>query len=350
MSTRFRRSIKIAPGIRLNVTKSGFGITAGPKGAHYSVHSSGARTRSIGLPGTGLYYQDRSGGGRGRSRRNSAATQQRQAAAAPIDPVRLIPKPGLFASGPEKAYHAGLLAHLQGEHQAALAAFEQVVAADPSAMSAQLFAGISANALGDAPRAIKHFEAVVGSPIGLPDRYQAKYVPAWLSLSLSIGITEAITAKPPFGELAAVLALVELYQLAGRLEEAIGLLQQLHETLPDPLVRLSLSDLLFADGDYEELVELTVGLTNDSDIEVETLHLRGAALMALGHGTAAIDAFRDALAKTSNRDQGLLNAVRYDRALTYEQLGQRARAKADLERLYAADPRYEDVKDRLAAM
>ena len=66
--------------------------------------------------------------------------------------------------------------------------------------------------------------------------------------------------------------------------------------------------------------------------------------------TAATDAFRDALRKTVHRDPGLLKAVRYDRALAFEQLGQRARATADLERLYAADPGYEDVRARLSAL
>jgi hypothetical protein len=61
---RFRRSVRIAPGVRLNVTKTGLGITVGPRGAHYSVHSSGRRTKSVGIPGTGLYYQEVEGGSR----------------------------------------------------------------------------------------------------------------------------------------------------------------------------------------------------------------------------------------------------------------------------------------------
>lgn len=62
MSLRYRRSIKLAPGLKLNVTKTGLGMTVGGKGAHYSVHSSGRHTTSVGIPGTGLYYQNRTGG------------------------------------------------------------------------------------------------------------------------------------------------------------------------------------------------------------------------------------------------------------------------------------------------
>lgn len=59
MSLRYRRSIKLGKGVKLNLTKTGVGLTVGGKGAHYSVHSSGRRTTSVGIPGTGLYYQSR---------------------------------------------------------------------------------------------------------------------------------------------------------------------------------------------------------------------------------------------------------------------------------------------------
>lgn len=62
MGIRFRRSIRIAPGVKVNLTKTGVGFTVGPRGAHYSVHSSGRRTKTIGLPGTGVYYQESSTG------------------------------------------------------------------------------------------------------------------------------------------------------------------------------------------------------------------------------------------------------------------------------------------------
>lgn len=55
MATRFRKSVKIAPGVRLNVNKGSVGISAGVKGARVSANSNGRVTRSVGVPGTGLY-------------------------------------------------------------------------------------------------------------------------------------------------------------------------------------------------------------------------------------------------------------------------------------------------------
>jgi hypothetical protein len=56
--------MKIAPGVRLNFNKRSVGISAGVRGARYSVNSDGRRTRSVGIPGTGLSYRSQSGGRR----------------------------------------------------------------------------------------------------------------------------------------------------------------------------------------------------------------------------------------------------------------------------------------------
>jgi tetratricopeptide (TPR) repeat protein len=300
----------------------------------------------LGLPGTGTYYQQSSSGRSGSSRRSN-----RVASAPPTNPVQAIPKPGFLASKTERAYHSGLIAYLAGDSAGALRSFGEAADADRAAVSAHLFAGVAASTIGDSTASIAHLEAVVGSPLGMPDRYQAKYMPAAVfNLTLAIRITDAITVSTPFDNLAGVLALAEAYQDAGRFEDAIGLMQQVHDLHPDPLVRLSLCDLLFADGDHEAVLETSTGVVNDSDADIETLHLRGAAFVATGHPEAGLEVFTAALAKTANRDAGLLNAVRYDRALLLDQLGQAKRARGDLERIYAVDPGYEDVGDRLAAM
>ena len=48
MGFRMRKAIKLAPGVRLNVSKSGVGASVGGRGGRYSVHSSGRRTVSAG--------------------------------------------------------------------------------------------------------------------------------------------------------------------------------------------------------------------------------------------------------------------------------------------------------------
>jgi hypothetical protein len=55
MGFRFRRSIKILPGIRLNFGKRGISTSIGVRGAHLTFGKTGTRT-TVGLPGSGLSY------------------------------------------------------------------------------------------------------------------------------------------------------------------------------------------------------------------------------------------------------------------------------------------------------
>lgn len=56
MGFRFRKSIKIAPGVRVNIGKKSTSISFGGKGARYTVSSTGRKTASVGIPGTGISY------------------------------------------------------------------------------------------------------------------------------------------------------------------------------------------------------------------------------------------------------------------------------------------------------
>ena len=58
MSAYFRKSIKIAPGIRINLSKRGTGVSFGTRGAHVSLSPTGRVTKTVGIPGTGIYYRD----------------------------------------------------------------------------------------------------------------------------------------------------------------------------------------------------------------------------------------------------------------------------------------------------
>jgi len=58
MGFRFRKSIKLAPGIRINFSGSGASLSFGPRGASVSVGSRGTYLNT-GIPGTGLYSRER---------------------------------------------------------------------------------------------------------------------------------------------------------------------------------------------------------------------------------------------------------------------------------------------------
>jgi len=54
MALRFRRSIRLLPGVHLNLGLHGAGLSVGPRGLHVGVNRRG-RYVSAGIPGTGLY-------------------------------------------------------------------------------------------------------------------------------------------------------------------------------------------------------------------------------------------------------------------------------------------------------
>jgi hypothetical protein len=79
---RFYRRMKIFPGLSVNVSKSGPSLTFGVRGAHVTVGHNGIR-RTVGIPGTGLYYTSHSGYHTGvhSAHVESPITEQQQAAA-----------------------------------------------------------------------------------------------------------------------------------------------------------------------------------------------------------------------------------------------------------------------------
>ena len=73
MPFRFSRTIKIAPGIRLNFNKKSTSVRFGGRGAGVTLSSNGKTTRTIGIPGTGAYWTKTESSG------NAAPTNAAQA-------------------------------------------------------------------------------------------------------------------------------------------------------------------------------------------------------------------------------------------------------------------------------
>lgn len=79
---RFYRRKQIFPGLSVNLSKSGPSFTFGVRGAHVTLGHGGIR-RTVGIPGTGLYYTSHSGyhSGVHSAHVDTPITAQQQAAA-----------------------------------------------------------------------------------------------------------------------------------------------------------------------------------------------------------------------------------------------------------------------------
>ena len=58
MGLRFRKSVTLCKGVRLNFGKKGVSLSMGGHGFRKSFHTSGRVTTTVGIPGTGLYWVD----------------------------------------------------------------------------------------------------------------------------------------------------------------------------------------------------------------------------------------------------------------------------------------------------
>jgi lipoprotein NlpI len=97
----------------------------------------------------------------------------------------------------------------------------------------------------------------------------------------------------------------------------------------------------------ERVIALTAGITNHTSVEAALLLYRGRALARLGLTDAAIDVFTVALRRRKDRAATLLRQLRYERAVLYDQVGRKAQARRELERVFAEEPGFEDVRERL---
>ena len=77
MGLRFRRSVTLCKGVRLNFGLHGASVTTGVKGFHNTYHlGTGRRTTSVGIPGTGLSYVSISGGRNNTGSNQNGITQE----------------------------------------------------------------------------------------------------------------------------------------------------------------------------------------------------------------------------------------------------------------------------------
>ena len=56
MGLNFRKTITILPGVRINIGKKSASVSIGKRGARHTISTTGKRTTTIGIPGSGISY------------------------------------------------------------------------------------------------------------------------------------------------------------------------------------------------------------------------------------------------------------------------------------------------------
>lgn len=86
----FRKSVKVAPGLRANFSKSGVSISVGVKGARITRGKNGVTT-SVGIPGSGLYHRSYSSYSKLKAEKERKAEAARVASAQQMEAFKRHP-------------------------------------------------------------------------------------------------------------------------------------------------------------------------------------------------------------------------------------------------------------------
>ena len=334
--------MKLMPGVRLNFGKDSVGMSFGVPGARYTVNSKGRRTVSMGIPGTGI--SDVTTLSSGRSSRRAQVEEVPQIGDSE-------PRPGLFASGAERALHV-FLRDIYGADDTVNSAMEVVEAA--GALKAQhpklaaamdlisVLHGIRDTDTSDAASALA-MKLWQERDIVFNDRLVRKYFPG---IYPGVQITAGIFSVGSYTSQTLGFIVSELLQKEGKYPEAIEVLNHMR---PDQLVGISLADIEITSGDFDGAIETTEDIENEDDATAMMLVLRGIAFREKGLDDAALECFKRAIAKKS-RSEGVIHRGLFERAMTYKKLGKKAAAKKDLEKILVDDPQAAGVNEALKAL
>ncbi len=342
MSVRFRKSIKIMPGVRVNLSKSGPSLSIGGGGLTLNYSKMGVRTTAD-LPG-GLYYSKLHGDG------DDQPTASKAEQAPPEEVVSKKLDTDFFdrirMSEDEEQLVKGMKEFATGNAETALGHLSQATDIADGAF----LAGALALSLEKYAESLQYLEKAAAQKDKLGERFR-KY---GISSEVEVPITEEISVLQEADERGLILLLAEAYQHTGNMERATDAMRELLKLIPpeDIVARLSLVEMLSdSKGDdvetCKEIIALVGDIPNETPFHTLLLLYKARALRKVGLNDIAKKTLSDALRRKKDRSSEVMNALRYERAILLEEMGQAAAVRKDLEAIFASDPHFEDVAQRL---
>jgi len=340
MSLRFRRLLKIAPGLKLVVSKKGLGLNLGVRGAHASVNTRGQVTRSIGIPGTGLSNVKRTRLKTSTKGNQSSPDHDLGDELNPLVINKPKPKnfPSIFASSAERTFFKALISHDLKTYEALfnteeLALVSKAIALQLALQDDDKFKE-AANWLAD----IWENKSLLAN-----NKYFKKYVE---KIIVVVPVAPGISFPTYLNLDALGLLYVEVLQQLGKTKQAKQIIE---EITPTQVTAISLAEIEIQLEQYDEVLSLTQDLENEDDATCILLVFRAIALREQKHYVASREVFNQAL-KSKKRNQDILHKALFERSKTYLEEGKKSQAKADLEKILATDSDYPSLKESLAKL
>ena len=346
MSIRFRQSMKLLPGLRLNFSKETVGLSFGVPGARYTMNSKGRRTFSTGIPGTGLYnVETLSSGTRSSRGRRSAAANEQEA-----ETWQAPPAPGLFARKPERELNKFLLDIYNSDHaDDASSVIEKANALKAQFEDLKYPLDLISFLHGATDEKWQDEAAQWGASLwqdrelAFSNKYVRKY---FKGIKPGVTISAGITTQLHYNVQTLGFIWSEILQSQKKYEEAIEVLMQIE---PDQMVGISLADIEISVGDFDGAIETTEDIEVFDDATAMMMVLRGVAFREKTMNEAAIECFKRAL-KQKNMPEGLAHRALFERGVTYGLMGKKAMGIKDLEKILVDNPDYPEVEKKLAEL
>ena len=345
MSLRFRKSMKLLPGVRLNFSKETVGLSFGVPGARYTMNSKGRRTVSAGIPGTGLYNVETLSSGT-RSSRSSSSTESTFEAVESSGP----PAPGLFARKAERALNKFLLDIYNSDHpDDAGSVIEKAKELSQQHVELKYPLELISFLHGITDEKLQKEASLWGGNLWeqrdllFSDKYVRKY---FKGIKPGVTISAGITTNMHYNEATLGFIWVEVLQGEKKYDEAVAVL---HLLPPNQLVAISLADIEISAGDFDGAIETTEDIEVFDDATAMLMLLRGVAFRGKDMHEAAIECFKRVL-KEKKLPEPLTHRALFERGTTYALMGKKAMGIKDLEKILVDDPDYPEVEKKLTEL
>lgn len=346
MGFRYRKSIQIIPGLKMNISRSGVGYSVGGKGMRVTRQANGRVTRTVSVPGTGISHQSTLRSAISRSGSRAPAPRSNARATVPLPPPPPpAPHPSLFAPAWEKDLFKAMNATpFQGLAQISRAHGREH--ADVRVLAAAVD-GIMRFASGD-PLQHAPARALIGWAIaqGVALKNHPFVLKYLAEKTWPVEIANGVVVHLGIVHDVLLLAVAELHQEASDLAAAIWTVEQAEPTAP---AALSLIELYSEAGRHQEVIDMTTGMTNVDDATALVMALRGRAFSELGYHDAAREALKEAL-RVRSRAPEVRHRALLERAQVNLKQNRKPAARKDLESVLADDPDYPGLAELLASL
>lgn len=314
MGWRFRKSIRLGKGVRLNLSKSGVGMSVGGKGFRVGVNKKGIYT-STSIPGTGLYRMDYLH--KNKKRKNSEASTLLTKASDPL------PTPPELLTGMEKSCLWTIISIILLIWQPLLG------------ITSLILQGIYHYKKSKTPerRALKHFNLGKGA-------YQKEDYETALKHFLQV-----VELVPHIQSLD--LTIADLYLSLEDLPCAIIYLEKYLENNPQDLsAKIKLANALANTHEYKKALEILQSLPDDLRHELSIINAIAICFIKLNHFDLALKVLEKGPLQKRKMDEDM-KLFRYLLGVCYKEMGDKTKAIKQLKRVYAEDISYLDVEKQL---